>query len=105
MAPMIIYFSSMRRLLCAAAFAAMVAAAQQPKQAPGPYVPKPEEVRQIESKSAELGALLSKLEGNALQPDVAVYRKAGEFILRHPEEFANAGFVKDTLNVLDRGIA
>jgi hypothetical protein len=30
-----------------------------------------------------------------------VYRKAGEFILRHPEEFANAGYVKDTLAVLD----
>src|SRR5205085_7029873 len=30
--------------------------------------------------------------------------KAGEFILRHPEEFANAGYVKDTLTVLDKGI-
>jgi pimeloyl-ACP methyl ester carboxylesterase len=49
--------------------------------------------------------LLNKLEQNALYADVAIYRKAGEFILRHPEEFANAGYVRDTLAVLDKGIA
>jgi dienelactone hydrolase len=94
----------MRRILCLTALAA-IAAAQQPKQAPGPYILKPEETSQIEAKSAELKALLSKLEGNPLYADVAVYRKAGDFILRHPEEFANVGFVKDTLTVLDHGIA
>ena len=94
----------MRTIVCLAAFAAMVAA-QQPKQPPGPYVPKPEEIRQIAGKSDELRALLSKLERNPLYADVAVYQKAGEFILRHPEEFANAGYVRDTLMVLDHGIA
>src|SRR5258705_334622 len=42
---------------------------------------------------------------NLLYSDVAIYHKAGEFILRHPEEFANQGYVKDTLAVLDRGMA
>ena len=49
--------------------------------------------------------MLNKLEQHGLYADVAIYRKAAEFILRHPEEFANAGYVKDTLAVLDKGIA
>jgi hypothetical protein len=76
--------------------------AQQP---PAPYVPSAEEKRQIEVKCSERGGLLQKLGGNPLYADVAVYRKAAEFILRHPEEFANAGYVKDTLAALDKGIA
>jgi pimeloyl-ACP methyl ester carboxylesterase len=93
---------AMRTLICFFLSAAALAAQQQP---PAPYVPSAEEKRQIEAKSAELGGMLNKLEGHALFADVAIYRKAGEFILRHPEEFANAGYVKDTLAVLDKGIA
>jgi hypothetical protein len=82
-------------------------AAQQPQQPPQPqpYAPSAEEKGQIQARCVELGGLLKKLEQNPLYPDVAIYRKAGEFILQHPEEFANAGYVKDTLAVLDKGIA
>ena len=90
------------RISLSLVFFAAVLAAQQP---PAPYVPTAEEKRQIEMKCAELGGMLQKLEGNALYADVAIYRKAAEFILRHPEEFANAGYVKDTLTALDKGIA
>src|SRR3984893_571853 len=91
----------MRTMIVFSLFAAALTA-QQP---PAPYILTAEEKRQIETKCSELGGLLQKLEGNALYADVAIYRKAGEFILRHPEEFANAGYVKDTLAVLDKGIA
>jgi pimeloyl-ACP methyl ester carboxylesterase len=92
---------AMRTPICLFLSAAALAAQQQP----APYVPTGEEKRQIEAKSAELGGMLKRLEGHALYADVAIYRKAGEFILRHPEEFANAGYVKDTLAVLDKGMA
>src|SRR5947209_7347228 len=94
----------MRRLLCALVTAAALTA-QTPTPQPQPYTPSAEEKRQIEAKSAELGALLNKLERNPLYADAAIYQKAGEFILRHPEEFATAAYVKDTLAVLDKGIA
>jgi pimeloyl-ACP methyl ester carboxylesterase len=92
----------MRTMICV--MLAAVALAAQPQQ-PQPYAPTAGEKGQIEARSAELGALLKRLEQNALYADVAIYRKAGEFILRHPEEFANAGYVKDTLAVLDQGIS
>ncbi len=92
----------MRTLICLMLSAAALAAQEQQPQ---PYTPTAAEKGQIEAKSAELGALLDKLQQNALYADVAIYRKAGEFILRHPEEFANAGYVKDTLAALDKGIA
>jgi len=82
---------------------AMVMAAQQPQ--PQPYTPTAEEKGQIEARLAELSRLLKPLEHNPLYADAAIYRKAGEFILLHPEEFANAGYVKDTLAALDTGIA
>ncbi len=80
----------------------LIAQVQQPQPR---YFPTDQEKHQIEAKSAELGSLLHKLEGNPLYSDVAVYHKAGEFILAHPEEFVKAAFVKDTLDVLDKGIA
>ena len=67
--------------------------------------PTADEIGQIQAKMAELGALLGKLERNPLYADVAIYRKAGEFILKLPEEFATPAYVKDTLTVLDHGIA
>jgi pimeloyl-ACP methyl ester carboxylesterase len=94
----------MRTLICVILSAAALTAQPQQAQQPPPYTPSATEKGQIQAKSAELGALLKKLERNGLYADVAVYQKAGQFILRHPEEFANAGYVKDTLGVLDRGI-
>ena len=90
----------MRTLICVMLAAGALAAQQQPQ----PYVPTAGEKGRIEAKSTELGALLNKLEQNALYPDVAIYRKADEFILGHPEEFANAGYVKDTIVVIDKRI-
>jgi dienelactone hydrolase len=92
----------MRTLVCVILSVAALAAQQQP---PRRHTPTPEELRQIHDKSTELAALLAKVERHALYPDAAVYLKAAEFIVRHPEEFANAGFVKDTLAALDTGIA
>src|SRR5437764_8325615 len=94
----------MRILLCLLASAAFATAQQQPAT-PKPYVPTAEELRQIQAKSAELGSLLNKLEHNELYTDAAIYRKAADFILRHPEEFANAGYVQDTLTGLEHAIA
>ena len=91
------------RTVISVILSAAALAAQTPQ--PQPYTPTAGEKSQIEAKSTELGGLLKNLEQNPLYPDVAIYRKAGEFILRHPEEFANAGYVKDTLAVLDKGIA
>src|SRR5688572_26544083 len=96
--------TSTTAIVCVLASAAAVCAQQQ-KQAPPRYTPTEAEKAQIAAKTGELGGLLSKLEGNPLYADVAIYRKAGEFILKHPEEFATAAFVRDTLAVLDRGIA
>jgi dienelactone hydrolase len=78
--------------------------AAQPQTRPPQYTPTDDDKRQIGAKVAELGGLLNKLERHPLYADVAIYRKAGEFILKFPEEFATAAFVKDTLNVLDAGI-
>jgi hypothetical protein len=54
---------------------------------------------------AELGAQLPRLERNPLYADVAIYHKAADFILKHPEEFATRGVRQDTLAALDTGLA
>ena len=83
-------------------FTAAGLAAQQP---PKVYTPTDAERQQIEAKTAELGDLLRKVESNPMYPDAAIYRKAAEFILKEPGEFATAAYVKDTLAALDTGIA
>src|SRR5262245_15444279 len=90
----------------ALSLAALFAQQQKQQQQPTPrHTPTDADRREIQAKIAELSALLSKLERDPLYADVAIYRKAGEFILKHDDEFATAAYVKDTLNVLDRGIA
>jgi pimeloyl-ACP methyl ester carboxylesterase len=85
-------------------FAAALAAQQQ-KQPPARYIATEADKQQISAKMAELGAQLPKLERNPLYADVAIYHKAADFILKHPEEFATAAFVRDTLAALDTGLA
>jgi len=92
----------MRTWLCLIATAALTAQVQQPSPR---YYPTDQEKHEIYSRLADLTALTGKLEGNPLYPDIAIYQKAGDFILAHPEEFVKASFVKDTLDVLDKGIA
>ena len=93
----------MRARLCFIVGSAVLAAQVQQPQAR--YYPTDQEKHQIYAKLTELTAATVKLQGNLLYPDVAIYQKAGDFILAHPEEFVRASFVRDTLNVLDKGIA
>src|SRR5262245_39742289 len=87
----------MMRLTLLVLVAAMtVTAAQTPS---GPVPPTAEERREIDRKLTELTAQIA-----ALVADVAIYRKAVEYILRFPEEFATRAFVPDTLRVLDIGL-
>jgi hypothetical protein len=92
----------MRTWLCLIATAALSAQVQQPSPR---YYPTDQEKHEIYARLAELTASTGKLVGNPLYPDIAIYQKAGDFILAHPEEFVKASFVKDTLDVLDKGIA
>jgi pimeloyl-ACP methyl ester carboxylesterase len=84
------------------ACAVLSAQVQQPQPR---YYPTDEEKKRIEARLAELNSLLRGLESNSLYADVAIYQKAGQFILAHPEEFVRAAFVEDTVKVLDKGIA
>ena len=72
-----------------------------------PYQPTAEELSGIRAKLADLthrlGALGAKPDP-ALLADVEVYRKAGEWILRYPEEFYTKAYVANALKVLDHGI-
>jgi dienelactone hydrolase len=91
-----------RTLLYFVLSGAAVAAAQQ--QRPESYQPTEAELRQVQSKSAELADALKKLERDPLYAEVAIYRKAAEFIVRHPEEFITREFLTNTLAILDKGI-
>src|SRR5215831_2032777 len=82
--------------------AALFAQVQQPSAR---YYPTDQERHQIYAKLAELSGVAGKLAGDPLYVDVAIYLKAGEFIISHPEEFFKPSYVKETLDVLDRGLA
>ncbi|MBI3696020.1 MAG: prolyl oligopeptidase family serine peptidase, partial [Acidobacteria bacterium] len=70
-----------------------------------PYKPTGEEQQQIRGKLDELSRALKVQADEALLADVEVYRKAGEWILRYPEEFYTKAYLSNTLVVLDRGLA
>jgi hypothetical protein len=84
---------------------AALAAAQTPSP---PALPTADGRREIEHKLTELTSQVKALGASPADPalvaDVDVYRKAAEYILRFPEEFATKAFVADTLNVLDTGL-
>ena len=71
------------------------------------YQPSADELSAMRDKLAQLTSRIQRLHGRdpALVADVGVYRKAGEWILRYPEEFYSKAYVANTLKVLDRGIA
>src|SRR5439155_24960620 len=73
-----------------------------------PPVPTADETRAIETKladpSARINTLVAKKIDPALLADVEIYRRAAEFIVRFPEDFASRAFVADTLAVLDTGL-
>ena len=70
-----------------------------------PYQPAADELAAIRNKVADLSGRLDHLRSNALRDDVEVYRKAGEWILRYPEEFYTKVYVANALKALDHGIA
>src|SRR6185295_1219887 len=82
---------------------------QAPSQRQPVEGPSADETRAIEKKVADLSARVKSLGAKKTDPallaDVDVYRKAAEYILRFPEEFASRAFVADTLAVLDTGLA
>lgn len=61
------------------------------------YVPSSAEIAAIESEA-------KKLEGIG-EPDVAIYRKSAEWILRHREEFYRKEYATNALKVLQTGVA
>ena len=69
--------------------------------------PNSDEKRAIQKKMTELAsrveALAVRKADASLLADVDIYRKAAEFILRFPEEFATTAFTANTLSVLDTG--
>jgi pimeloyl-ACP methyl ester carboxylesterase len=71
--------------------------------------PTAEQKSQIEAKMTELTtrvkALAAKKTDPALLADVDIYRKAAEYIVRFPEEFASKAFTTNTMAVLDTGLA
>ena len=55
--------------------------------------------------ASRVKALAAGTADPALLADVDIYRKAAEYILRFPEEFATKAFIANTLAVLDTGLA
>ena len=80
----------------------------QAAQAPQPQPPNADERREIDKRMSELASRVHALEAkrtdSALLADVDIYRKAAEYILRFPEEFATRAFIENTLAVLDTGL-
>ena len=72
-------------------------------------LPSPDEKLQIETKMADLAARVKALAAKKTDPgllaDVDIYRKAAEYILRFPDEFATKVFTTNTISALDTGIA
>ena len=82
-----------------------VAATQAPQSTEPPSA---DEKRAIEKKMIELASRVGALAGRKVDPsllaDVDIYRKAAEYILRFPEEFATKAFTPNTMAVLDTGL-
>jgi len=94
------------KAICLVIMTAILAiSAQAP---PSPQPPTAEEKREIERKMNVLGervqALAARKVDPALLADVDIYRKAAEYILRFPEEFAAKEFTPNTVAVLDTGL-
>jgi hypothetical protein len=70
--------------------------------------PTADETREMQGRLTDLSSRVNRLRSKnadpALVADVDVYRKAAEYILRFPEEFASRAFVADTLAVIDTGM-
>jgi dienelactone hydrolase len=85
-----------------------MAAAQNQPAAP-PYAPTEPEKAALGARTAQLGERIAALRkagrDETLLADVEVYRKAAQWIARHPEEFYTKAYYDNTLRALDRGTA
>ncbi|MDQ6665977.1 MAG: prolyl oligopeptidase family serine peptidase [Acidobacteriota bacterium] len=87
----------------------MMALAAVVAGAPGPaYQPTQSERRQIQAKIAELGLNLNALAKSGadadLLADVAIYRKAAEWIMRYEDEFFSKAYLANTAAALETGL-
>src|SRR5947209_1379107 len=93
------------KVICLMLVIGVAAIAQAP---PSAEPPSADEQRTIEKKMSELasrvGALARKKVDPSLLADVDIFRKAAEYILRFPEEFATKAFIPNTTAVLDTGL-
>ena len=93
------------KVICLLLVIGVAAIAQAP---PSAEPPSADGRRAIEKKMTELAsrvdALASRKGDPALLADVDIYRKAAEYILRFPEEFATKAFTPNTMAVLDTGL-
>src|SRR5437868_14889910 len=91
-------------LAAATVLAQAPAPAPAPAQAPRLFPPTAEQRSQIDAKLADLtkkiDALAAKHTDPQLLADVAIYKKAAEFILRYPEEFSSATYAPETISAL-----
>ena len=76
--------------------------------APPPIQAKPEEVRKIQDKTAQIEALVKDLKAKRAKPellgDVEVYAHAGHMLLEYPDMFANQAAIEHAFSTLDQGI-
>ncbi|MBL8210685.1 MAG: hypothetical protein JNK87_08235, partial [Bryobacterales bacterium] len=92
-------------LLAALALAAIVTAQNQNYDAPPSYVPTPEELKPIRDALPPLQSKLTPVAKHARYADAAIYAKAIDWILRHPEEFYQKQYVPNALKVIETGNA
>ncbi len=86
----------MKWIAATLAAATLFAQTQSQYAPPAPtFVPTPSQRGQIEVRIQAI---------NSADPDIQIFRKAGEWILRHPEEFYTPAYYTYTLQVLDEGI-
>jgi len=83
-------------------------AARPARVAPPPVQPKPEELAQIQAKTEQMEervrALWKKTVDASLVTDLAVYAKAGRYLLDFPELFGTQNAIDHSLLVLDQGL-
>lgn len=106
---MLLYAKGWTTVKIACVVLALVVAAIAAQAPPQAFPPSAEQRREIERKMEELASRVRALAARKIDPallaDVDIYRKAAEYILRFPEEFATKEFTANTLAVLDTGLS
>lgn len=102
---------TMHRLIILAVFWGLLPTAAQQPAGPPPIPsidPTSDENHQIQTRTDELHAIVTKLKARHLSPDliadVEVYEKAGQWPLEFPEDFFTQDGINHVLAVLDTGL-